>query len=103
MAKEPENVIWTGNSVGVCIEQYNGNYSIKACKRFTSQGQEKVGYEWGWGQEYDKETKKWKPKAKMSPISVYLGDKQQTIDALHSMIELLSGHDNAITDDDIPF
>ena len=85
------------------IEQYNGKYSIKACRRFESQGQEKTAYDWSFPQEYDKNKKSWGPREKAMPTSIYLGEKEQATKALLSMLDALGNSNQTINDDDIPF
>ena len=101
MALENDQIIWTGKTVGITMENYNGNYSIKACKRFTkNDGTEQLGFDWSFPQEWDKGDRKWKPSEKPKPVSVYLGSRDQAIQALHSMLSSLG----MVTEpDDVPF
>ena len=84
-----DTIVWITDFIGLTLEQYKENYSIKAVKKFKSQGQNKIGYDWTFPQEYDPSSKSWKPKAKAVPASIYLGDRERAIDALHSFLVAL--------------
>lgn len=101
-----DSIIWTGKSVGVTLENYNGIYSIKVTRKWMQQGEEKLSYDWIYPEVYDPEAKKRVVASKPQPRSVYLGDKEQAIQALHSMLVNLGAPSEPIVkfeEDDIPF
>ena len=106
MAISPGSIIWTGKSVGITLEEYQGKYSIKACKRYESQGQEKVGYDWSFPQEWDKDKRSFVPREKAAPSGVYLGSKEEATKALNEFLTRLSakqtGQDTG-SDEEIPW
>jgi hypothetical protein len=95
-----DTIVWTGKSVGITLEVYNNKYSIKGVRSYESQGQTKLVYDWTFPQEYDKEAKSWKAKEKAVPTSLYLGDRDQAIYALTSMLGKINGNNEK---EDIPF
>ena len=90
MPLNEDQIIWTGKTVGLTLESYNDKYSIKSVRKFIHKGQDQLGYDWSFPQEYDKESKKWKPKDKAMPTSVYLGTRDEAIDSLKSLLKQLS-------------
>ena len=104
MTLTEDQIVWITDNIGLTIEQYKENYSIKMVKKFKSQGQDKIGYDWTFPQEYDQTAKQWKPKAKAVPAGAYLGDRQQATTALHSLLVMLgSPAQEEKGNDDPPF
>jgi hypothetical protein len=84
-----DSVYWTGKTVGVTIENYNDKWSIKSCRKYQKGGEEVITYDWIYVEEYDKETKSRKIATKPRPCSIYLGEKEQAIEALVAMLKQL--------------
>lgn len=100
-----DKIIWTGDKTGVVLEEYNGKFSLKAVQKYTSQGDEKVSYDWVRRETWNKDTKKREiPEKVNATMSVYLGDKAKAIKALGEFLRQLGG--SAVqhpAEDDIPF
>lgn len=106
MSLSEDAVIWITSRMGVVTEEYQGKWSLKAVKKYESQGQEKVSYDWAFGQEYDKDRREWRAKDKAVPVNIYLGDKGQAVKALLAILRSLGSHpgDPAPVDpENVPF
>ena len=90
MALIPDKVIWITDKQGVVLEEYQGKFSIKAVQRYTSQGQEKVSYDWVRKEVYNKDTKTREIPSKVNAaMGAFLGDKDQAVKALASLLQEL--------------
>ena len=89
MALNSELVIWTGKTVGLTLEEYNEKFTIKSCRKYQKNGEDVLTYDWIYTEEYDKETKSRKMSEKPRPASVYLGDREQAINALKTFLSQL--------------
>ena len=94
MALTNDATIWTGETVGVTLEEYNGKYSIKVVRRWKQGMEDKIGWDWVYRQGYNKETKERVMEEKPKPCGVYLGDRDKAIDALRSMLAMMQGKDD---------
>jgi hypothetical protein len=97
MALTNDMTIWTGETVGVTLEEYNGKYSIKVVRRWKQGGEDKIGWDWVYREGWNKDTKKKEMEAKPKPCGVYLGDKEQAKNAMKAMLLSLG------EPDEIPF
>ena len=104
MAIVLDKIIWITDKIGVTLEEYKENYSIKAVQKYTSQGQEKVSYDWVKKDTWNKDTRQREtpPKANAA-MGVYLGDKEQAIKALESLLFSLGVAAPAGEGQDVPF
>jgi hypothetical protein len=91
MALTNDSIVWTGKTVGLTLENYNGKLSIKSCRKYQKGGEDVLTYDWIYVEEYDKETKKRKMAEKPRPASIYLGDHDQAIKALQFLLRQLGG------------
>ncbi len=103
MSLAKDQVIMTGKTVGVTLENYNDKWSIKAIRTYQKNGEDVITYEWIYTEEYDKETKKRKMAEKPRPLSVYLGDREQAISVLSSLLQQLGGTFQDIPGNTPPF
>jgi hypothetical protein len=104
MAFEQDKVIWITDKAGVVPEEYNGKWSLKAVQKYTSQGAEKVSYDWVHKEKWNPETRQREMPAKANAaMGVYLGSKDQAIKALESMLLSLGKAAPALEGDDVPF
>ena len=110
MALVLDKIIWITDKTGVTLEQNDkGNYVMVAVKKYESQGAEKVAYDYAFGQQWDKATRKWVPSDKAYPKSLYLGEESKAIEALSAMLDSLGQRKlgtekfiGALDDDDGP-
>jgi len=104
MALTPNAVIWIDDKNGITIEEYKGKYSIKAVQKYQSQGAEKVSYDWVKRDTWNKETRTRETPAKANAaMGVSLGDKDQAIQALTSLLTGLGITLQDLPDDTPPF
>ena len=101
-------IFWTGKSIGLTLDEYQGKFILKGVRRYESMGAEKLSFDWVFPQEYNKDKKEWVPKAKAVPLNIYLGEKEQAIKALTQMLQQLEGAGeglgkNGQDDGDVPF
>jgi hypothetical protein len=101
-------IFWTGKSIGLTLDEYQGKFSLKGVRRYESMGAEKLSFDWVFPQEYDKDRKEWRAKPKAVPLNIYLGEKDQAIQALNKMLQQLEGAGeglgkNGQDDGDVPF
>ena len=85
-------IFWTGKSIGLTLDEYQGKFSLKGVRRYESMGAEKLSFDWVFPQEYNKDKKEWVAKAKAVPLNIYLGEKEQAVKALDAMLGLLTGY-----------
>ena len=87
-----DKIIWTGKSTGVVLEEYQGKYSLKAVQKYTSQGQEKVSYDWTFKEKWNPDTRKREMPDKANCANgIYLGDATQAIASLREFLRQLGG------------
>jgi hypothetical protein len=86
MALTNDQVIWTGKSTGVTLEEWEGKISLKGVRKYQKGGEDVLTYDWVYAEVYDKEAKKRVMAEKPRPISLYLGEKKDAIEALEAML-----------------
>jgi len=97
-------VIWITDKAGVVIEDYKGVYSLKAVQKYQSQGKEKFSYDWVRRETWNKDTRKREvPEKVNAAMGVSLGDKEQAIQALTSILAGLGITLQDLPEDTPPF
>ena len=77
------------NGYGTMLDEYNGNYSISACKN----NDKGIFKDWVFLSKWDQETRGWTPDEKKRPMGIYLGDKKKAIEALRFFLVQLGATD----------
>ena len=107
MALVLDKIIWITDKTGVTLEEYNGKFSIKSVQKYQSQGQDKVSYDWVRRETWNKETRKREiPEKVNAAMGVFLGEKDQAIESIQSILDQLIGVPMASKqeeDSDLPF
>ena len=110
MALTKDNVLMTGKSTGIALEVYEDKYSLKSVRTYQGRdGNEVLTYDWIYPEVYDKDKKKRVIAEKPRPGSVYLGDRDQAIASLSSILAQLGGDSTVqsppgpVEDGELPF
>jgi len=77
------------NGYGMILDEYNGNYSISACKK----NDKGLFKDWVFLSKWDQETRGWAPDEKKRPMGIYLGDREKAIKALRFFLRELGASD----------
>jgi hypothetical protein len=94
MTLSKDQVIMTGTTTGVTIEQYEGKYSIKSVRTYKGKdGNEVLTYDWIYPEVYDKDQKKRVVSSKPRPTSIPLGTREETISTLRAVLSSLDDKD----------
>ena len=110
MSLNPNTVIWLTDTYGVALDEYQGSFKLQGVNKYQKDNKDMVTWDWQYKSIWNKETRKRELPAKANSVSgITLGDRDQAIASLSSILRKLEGDSTVqsppgpVEDGEVPF